>query len=176
MTSLDLVYSGAELSADRVFRYEARRIWDLSRPRLVVCMLNPSTADEDKNDPTVLTLCHFGKYWGYGGLQIVNDRAFRASRPADLYLAEEQYGPLNRKYLRDAIIYARGSSGEALAAWGNAEAGQVFTALAKEHEVTLVCLGTTQNGSPKHPLARGVHRIPRDQQPIEWKPPDNDQQ
>jgi len=35
--------------------------------------------------------------------------------------------------------------------------------------VPLVCLGTTQSGAPKHPMARGGHRISRDQQPIEWK-------
>ncbi len=38
--------------------------------------------------------------------------------------------------------------------------------LARQHTVNLVCLGLTKDGFPKHPMARGVHRIARDQQPI----------
>lgn len=33
----------------------------------------------------------------------------------------------------------------------------------------LWCWGKTQSGAPKHPMARGVHRIPRDQKPILWR-------
>ncbi len=33
----------------------------------------------------------------------------------------------------------------------------------------LYCLGTTSKRSPKHPLARGHHRVPRGQQPILWR-------
>ena len=40
---------------------------------------------------------------------------------------------------------------------------------ARHHLVDLVCLGLTKDGYPKHPMARGAHRIPRDQQPILWK-------
>jgi hypothetical protein len=170
MEVMKILHSSAAISANGMYRYEAQRIWDWDLPRLVVCMLNPSTADAEINDPTVLTLFHFGELWGFGGLHIVNDRAFRASRPEDMYLADEQHGPENRAYLIRACQYAAATSGKALVAWGNADAGKTFTEIALRKKIKLICLGTTQSGAPKHPMARGVHRIPRDQQPIEWSP------
>lgn len=166
--SLKLLHSSAVIIGP--FRYELQRVWDWDKPRLVVCMLNPSTADADVNDPTILALIHFATLWGYGGLHIVNDRAFRASRPEVMYAADEQYGPMNRTYLVKACGYAAATTGKALVAWGNADAGKTFVGIARRKGLQLICLGTTQDGSPKHPMARGVHRIPRNQMPIEWQP------
>jgi hypothetical protein len=157
------------------WRYELKRIWDDTLPLLVVCMLNPSNADHERNDPTILTLIHFAKLWGYGGIWVVNLFAFRASSPAEMMKEDyfDAVGPLNHGYHSDAISYAKANGRSALAAWGNDgthyDAGAYFSAFAKTAGVDLVCLGTTQSGQPKHPLARGLHRIPRDQQPIVWK-------
>jgi hypothetical protein len=156
------------------WRYELKRIWDESLPLLVVCMLNPSTADAFKNDPTILTLIHFAKLWGYGGILVVNLSAFRASSPA-VMMREGALGigPSNHAYLSDAVIYARDHGKSIVAAWGN-NGGHLgldenFIALCKFAKVDLVCLGTTLSGQPKHPLSRGKHRIPRDQQPLVWR-------
>ncbi len=156
---------------DDLWRYVLTRVWDDTRPMLVVCMLNPSTADHEKNDPTILTLIWFAQQWGYGGLCVVNEYAFRSSSPAEMMRAIDPVGPANAWFVEDAIIYARDHGGRALAAWGNGgTADNLFVRKAVAHGVELICLGTTQSGAPKHPLARGHHRIPRDQQPIVWRP------
>jgi hypothetical protein len=158
------------------WRFELKRIWDESLPMLVVCMLNPSTADANKNDPTILTLIHFAKLWGYGGLWVVNLFAYRSSSPAEMMANNpvETYGEDgNQPYLLDAIGYAKAHGRSVLVAWGNhgshCGADRDFTKDALQRGVDLVCLGTTLSGHPKHPLARGKHRVPRDQQPIIWR-------
>lgn len=157
------------------YRYELRRAWELDLPLLVVCMLNPSTADADKNDPTILALIHFAKLWGYGGLLIVNLCAYRSSSPSDMMTAVNPAGRYNGVYLSHAMEYARDNGGQMLVAWGNDGAFQrrdeMICIKAKEIGVSLVCLGTTLSGAPKHPMARGKHRISREQQPVAWSRP-----
>ena len=43
----------ALFSSCRRFRFELTRDWDSSRPRLMYVMLNPSTADAERDDPTI---------------------------------------------------------------------------------------------------------------------------
>lgn len=149
------------------------RRWDFGKPVLVVCMLNPSTADHRKDDPTILALTHFARLWGYGGFVVVNLFALRTSKPAELLLREDCIGPENGFYIAQALRYAQ-ETGPLLAAWGNGgdldDRAEWFCARARAYEVDLICLGTTKSWQPKHPMARGVHRIPRDQQPIVWRP------
>lgn len=157
------------------YRTELRRVWNRDLPLLVVCMLNPSTADHQKNDPTIVTLIHFAKLWGYGGLLIVNLFAFRASEPAAMMKASEPFGP-NGATLASAMDYARANGGRLLAAWGNHgdhhDRAEWFSNRALQiYRLTLICLGTTKGWKPKHPMARGKHRIPRDQQPVIWREP-----
>lgn len=167
---IEMVCSAVITGPNDCYRVELRRIWDDTKPLLVVCMLNPSTADSRINDPTILTLIHFGKLWGYGGLLVVNLRSFRSSKPEDMYAARDSEGPDNHDYIRAALRYAHETKRPALAAWGNAKvSAEKFMREAEIWNVDLICLGTTLSGQPKHPLARGLHRVPRDQQPILWK-------
>ncbi|TWB20069.1 hypothetical protein FBZ99_101860 [Rhizobium sp. ERR 1071] len=155
------------------YRYLLLRHWDAYCYALPVCMLNPSTADDQNDDPTIRELIHFAKLWGYGGLHIVNLCAFRASHPADMQAASDPVGPENNRYLREALDYARFHDTPMLAAWGD---GGAFNARetwmcskAAHHSVDLACLGITKGDHPKHPMSRGKNRIPRDQQPIMWR-------
>lgn len=170
----------AVISECEDYRPELRRIWDETLPLLVVCMLNPSRADAKLNDPTVLTLIHFAKLWGYGGLLIVNLYDFRASKPIDMFNAVAPISKDNFRYIEQAIQYAADNGGKLLVAWGNGPAEMERrnpTSFSQAdwfssrclRRVTLVCLGKTNSGAPKHPMARGLHRIPRDQQPIVWR-------
>lgn len=158
-----------------LYRTELRRVWNRDLPLLVVCMLNPSTADHRKNDPTILALIHFAKLWGYGGLLVVNLFSLRTSSPAEMMKASDAFGP-NGAPLEAAMAYARDNGGRLLAAWGNGgdheDRAEWFSNRALQaYGLTLICLGTTHGWKPKHPLARGKHRIPRDQKPIVWRKP-----
>lgn len=172
------LFDGMERTAlfggtDDCYRYELRRIWNGALPLLVVCMLNPSTADHLIDDPTIKTLVHFGKLWGYGGLLVVNFYAFRSSTPAALKAASDPEGTLNGQRICEALAYAAANGRKLLAAWGNHPAAAKWepwlVQTAANFGVELVCLGTTLSGAPKHPMARGKHRIARDQQPIVWR-------
>lgn len=158
------------------YRYELRRVWDATKHLLVVCMLNPSTADHLKNDPTVLTLIHFAKLWGYGGLLIVNLFALRTSNPAELRLREDRIGRDNGDWLAAACALAAAQDRRLLVAWGNGgdldDRAEWFCSRAtRVYRLELICLGTTNTWKPKHPMARGTHRIPRYQMPITYRAP-----
>lgn len=154
-----------------LYRLTLLRVWRPDMHLLVVCMLNPSTADAEVDDPTILALNEFAWHWGFGGILVVNLNAFRASKPEVMRAAADPVGPRNAETIDETLHYAAHTSGLALAAWGNGgDPDQVreFCRKAEAAGVRLVCLGTTQSGAPKHPMARGQHRIPRDQQPLPW--------
>ncbi|MBB4277058.1 DUF1643 domain-containing protein [Rhizobium mongolense] len=162
------------------YRYELTRVWETGRPLLVTCMLNPSTADADNDDPTIRALIHFCKAWGYGGLLVVNLFAFRSSSPIEMMAQLAPRGPKNEQFIGQALGVARSQNMPALAAWGahgahhagpnDWEGGQDWLCgVARKHTVDLICLGTTKDGFPKHPMARGTHRIDRNQQPVMFR-------
>jgi hypothetical protein len=155
-------YSGAWLSDEDVpvYRMALWRIWDRSKPLLLVGMLNPSKADHRKSDPTIKRIVHFAKAHGFGGFIVVNAYAFRASRPQDMFAAADPQGPLNRS----AIDQACRLCSTALIAYGAgaSEGGHRLWDQISSRIDNIVCLGTSMDGSPKHPMARGKHRIPDD--------------
>lgn len=164
--------STAAISACGFYRTELTRVWNEALLLLVVVMVNPSTADARKNDPTILTLIHFAKLWGYGGIFVVNPFTYRSSTQAALIHARDPYGPECLTAWQRAREIATTQNTPMLCAWGNGgallDADKRF--LARVGAIPLIVLGLTKDGHPKHPLARGAHRIPRDQMPIPWVP------
>lgn len=139
--------------------------------RCVWIMLNPSTADAFQPDPTVNECRKRSIALGADALEVVNLFALRSPYPADL--KKRAYGfrgddAINNTEILAACIGAQ----RVIAAWGNHGAldyrAQTVRRMLAEHGITLHHLGKTQDGYPKHPLARGKHRIPADQQPIAW--------
>lgn len=164
----------AEISPCGNYRYWLEREWEKGKTALVTVMLNPSTADADREDPTLLALIHFARSWGYGGLVVVNLYAWRSPSPAEMMREPARMGPDNRRRLNEAMLMAAVHGGAALAAWGNdgnfeGEADWFTNRATNEFGINLLCLGTTQSNAPKHPLARGQHFIPRDQEPKIWR-------
>ena len=151
--------SQAELSSDRRYRYRLSRLW-ADGPRVTFVMLNPSTADETADDPTLRRCLGFAKAWGYGGLEVVNLYALRATDPIELWKSDDPVGPENDRYLREA-----GASGAPLvAAWGaHAKRARVQEVLSIPGFDRLTCLRVTKMGYPSHPLY-----LPKALKPVPW--------
>lgn len=138
----------------RRFRYLLVRDWRglFPAPMLTVCMLNPSTADENVDDPTVRRVIGFARRRGYGGVEVVNAFALRSTDPKLLYSDPSPVGPLNDKY----IVTSARRSFQVLVAWGKHgafldRAREVATLLLATGK-PIVCLGRNKDGSPCHPL------------------------
>lgn len=152
---------GALFDASGVYRYRLTRVWTPDAPRVVFVMLNPSTADAVRDDPTIRRCIGLARSWGYGRLEVVNLFAYRSSAPKTLLVARDPIGPENDDYLRQAAAEAA----LVVAAWGNVGALMerdrvVLDMLAPR---SLHCLGLTLRGQPRHPLyVRG------DTLPVPW--------
>lgn len=152
--------SGAEFSPCKVWRYALWRHWDC-RGYADVCTfigLNPSTADETANDPTVRRCIDYAQRWGFGGLYMLNLYAYRATDPAVMKAAADPVGP----GADEALARFANRSGLVVCAWGAHATPERAAAVLALLEVPTVCLGLNANGSPKHPLylRRDAERIP----------------
>lgn len=164
--------SGAVFSDDRQHRFWLWRIWDRSRPLLVVCMFNPSNGNGTRDDPTVLAVCDFARRWGYGGILIINLNSLVSPDPSVVHNmpADKRSGDAQPAAMARAIQIAREQDTPILCAWGNlATPEDAVTFIAAAGGVDLVCLGHNANGSPVHPSARGKHRPSRDQEPVVFR-------
>ena len=135
------------------YRYELTRSWDAKLPELLVVMLNPSTADAAEDDPTIRRVVGFATSHGYGELRVVNLYAEIAVDPAALW-QRDAVGPLNDEVLRDRLVPRSLNGMPVLAAWGTSEWSRrrAPAVLALVPGVNWHCLGTTKDGSPRHPL------------------------
>jgi hypothetical protein len=143
--------SHCDFSEDRTYRYTLWRQWGCTLNNYVQFIgLNPSTADETKNDPTVRRCINYAKAWGYGGMCMTNLFAFRATDPADMKVAVNPVGPLN-----DSLLLAvSGGTNLVMACWGTHGAfqGREQAVLRLLAHRPLHCLKITANGHPSHPL------------------------
>jgi hypothetical protein len=161
----------ARFSPDRRYRYTLRRQWD-AEDALVFVMLNPSDADADRDDPTIKRCGATARRYGYGGILVLNLYAYQSSTPAVLWTVEDPVGPDNDVTLRRHLRVAARYSTPVVCAWGNgARPDRVAAFLAlRPPGIDLRCLGTTLDGSPIHPSARGRHRVPADAPLLPWTP------
>ncbi|WP_246026744.1 DUF1643 domain-containing protein [Paracoccus luteus] len=145
------VASEALFSDCERYRYSLTRVWDAALPRLAWVMLNPSTADERRNDPTIARCEARTRTMGCGAYRIVNLYAFRATYPRDLRTAADPVGPANDTALRDAAVWAR----RVVCGWGmHAQPDRARGALAlfRRAGAEPLHLGLTRAGQPRHPL------------------------
>lgn len=152
---------GAIMSTDNTYRYVLWRCWKADEPSMVFIMLNPSTADDKVDDPTIRRCLSFAKREECGRLIVVNLYALRATDPDVLLQTDDPRGPDNRKYLENVIAMA---NGPVVAAWGSwwysnqtkrnrpALPRLSVEAFARDAGKTLYCLGRTSSNQPRHPL------------------------
>jgi hypothetical protein len=91
----ECLISDAVFSEDRFYRYLLRRIWDSDKPMIAFIGLNPSTADEINNDPTITRCITRAHDSGYGGIYMLNLFAFRATDPKVMKAFPRPIGPEN---------------------------------------------------------------------------------
>lgn len=182
--SLELPDVGACLSEDRAYRYWLGRVvpnatlssvlglgFGSGPRRVLFVMLNPSTADEAANDPTICKLLSYARAWGYARLDVVNLFAFRTPSPDVLAKAlatgSNIVGPQNDAYIEAAAQRAH----RVVVAWG----GRVPTTLKKTRPADILArlwalggdrwspeyLELTKDGAPKHPLYLGGSLSPQ---------------
>lgn len=152
--------SGAHFSRCRQFRYALWREWDADLPAVLMIGLNPSTADAEKNDPTIRRCIGFANDWGFGGVWVLNLFAFRATYPDDLKAAADPVGPRNDEWIRRVARNVE----RVVAVWGNDgifldRSTRVRGMLAERLEVIRLNAG----GEPAHPLY-----LPKGLKPVTW--------
>ena len=138
------------LSPCRQYRYCLWREWDKMKPSYAVFVgLNPSTADEVEDDPTIRRCVGYAKQWGFGALCMVNLFAYRATRPKVMQAHLAPEGEENDRWL---VQVARDAS-VVVAAWGahGSHRGR-DKAVIRLLAGSLSCLAKTKDGHPRHPL------------------------
>jgi hypothetical protein len=155
----------AAFSQDYLFRYRLSRIFDEALPRINFLMLNPSTADAFKLDPTVRRCMGFAKLWGMGTVEVTNIFAYRSTDPKELYKVTDPVGSYNNK----AILAASSAASMTVLAWGahgslHDRAHAVIDMLRANGHITHV-LKLTKVGQPMHPLYMSA-----DTKPFLWPP------
>ena len=138
--------NGATFSPCQKYRYVLWRMWDLRKPTIMFIGLNPSTANDISDDPTIRRVVSMAKAWGYGGVYMLNCFPFISTKPDDL----KDFGnnETNDHWLR----WIADRSKDVVFAWGAFE-------IAKPRAVELAAmfpdakaLVINRDGSPRHPL------------------------
>ncbi|MGF6870951.1 DUF1643 domain-containing protein [Paraburkholderia sp. MM5477-R1] len=84
------------------YRYILTRAADSMCPMktaAVFVMLNPSTADEEQDDPTIRRCRGFARLWDCNGISVANLYALRSTDPAGLWVHPDPVGPDNDAHL-----------------------------------------------------------------------------
>lgn len=156
--------AGAKFSRCRRWRYLLWRCWDDARPVANFLMLNPSTADEFKLDPSCTRARNYAERWGFGTVVITNIFGWRSTDPSALKLVEDPVGRGNDR----AIVTAAKEAKLVVCAWGNhglhLERSQRVLALLRQAKVPLTCLRMNDLGEPAHPLY-----LPSSLKPTPWR-------
>jgi hypothetical protein len=139
----------ARFSDDRIYRYElSRDVAPLDGDGiLVVIGLNPSTADELRDDPTIRRCIGFARRWGFARLEMLNLYGYRATDPRELVGHRDPIGPDNDIAI-DRVVQC---ADMVLVAWG-ARADPTRADAVAARLTDPFCLGLTVCGEPRHPL------------------------
>ncbi|NCA72531.1 MAG: DUF1643 domain-containing protein [Sphingobacteriia bacterium] len=143
------------------YRYVLWRHWGGPGGEAMIVGLNPSTADADRDDPTIRRCIAFARDWGYAGLCMTNLFAYRATKPADLLAADDPVGSDNDAWLREMAAHAA----IVVAAWGVHGTWRGREQAVRKMLPQLACLGLTRQGQPRHPLY-----LRHECQPVPWHP------
>lgn len=142
--------NGAEFSECGKYRYRLWRIWNNKLPKAMCIGLNPSTANANKNDPTIDNLKRILSKLGYGGFYMMNCFAYITSDPKQL-----KHNPMSDEWNNNMLTVVASQCEDIIFSWGNFKIIQE-TGRDKELEEMFPnakCFGINKNGTPFHPLA-----------------------
>ena len=162
------ITSTAKFSSCDRYRYSLMRMWNENLPGVMFLMMNPSTADLQKNDPTVAKCMRLAVRWGYGRLYVGNVCAYRATDKRNLLFVDDPVGAENHA----SLLAMAGHVGRIVVAHGKLPTGlqqhavRACVALQEAgHSLHVLKLSET-DGTPWHPLY-----IKEDQVPFPWGGP-----
>ena len=148
-----LPLAGAVFMDERRHRLYLWRRWSDGLEVMFVGV-NPSTANEYKDDPTVRRCAGFAKRWGYGTMFMCNAFTLVSSDPS--VLKENTLLDLLHPCNDLALRVIRSRCRQAVVAWGNlitlSRYGEDRAAKMREMLEPVDCFGITQAGQPRHPL------------------------
>ena len=112
--------------------------------------LNPSTADETKDDPTIRRCKAFAQREGFQSMVMTNLFAYRATAPSAMKAQVDPVGDMNN----DALLATAKGSALIIAAWGTHGGHDKRDVVVRQmlRGFRVKCFGTTKQGFPKHPL------------------------
>jgi hypothetical protein len=143
-----MIIKDAFFSEDREYRYSLIRTWNERKWTACFIGLNPSTADENVDDPTIRKCMNYANRWGYGGIVMVNLFAYRTTDPRGLYKVYDPVGPANDSYIENASEKCEMT----VCCWGtNGDFGERAWFVSKLLKNSW-CLKYTKHGHPAHPL------------------------
>jgi hypothetical protein len=144
--------TGAIFSPDKKYRYELRRVMRKGGIRLNSIGLNPSTASEKEDDPTIRREVAFALAWGYDEFYKYNLFGKVTPDPKELLWPEtDPVGAENDEYLRKIdglVVICWGSWYPLLKIKFFDRVQKTLRNLPKP----LYCFGRNSDGEPKHPL------------------------
>lgn len=164
----------AVLSKDGAYRYVLHREMHpmVGKGNVVWIMLNPSTADAEKDDPTIRRCMNFSVDWGYGSMTVVNLFPLRTPSPEKLIevMTKAQGEPkdvlkTNMGYIESECAW--NNPGLVVCAWGTngklLKRNRLVLKKLGELGVNLTALRLSEDRHPWHPLY-----LPKDLKPIMW--------
>jgi hypothetical protein len=140
--------NGAIFSDDRRYRYALCRHWDRTARPVMFIGLNPSTANETTDDPTIRRVCTMARSWGAGGVVMTNLFPFVTPYPAELCISGALENHINIEHLTHIHVLCDMT----VVAWGNFKEAHQHGKIVSKLFPGAFCLHINKNGSPKHPL------------------------
>ncbi|CAE6877147.1 DUF1643 domain-containing protein [Paraburkholderia domus] len=151
-----------------LYRYRLGRSFSKPGIRFAYFGVNPSTADADLDDQTVMKWRGFTDRNCGAGFVVGNVFAYRATNVKELAGVEDPVGPLNASHLTDIMTYAD----ILVPCWG--DRAKVPKDLRRQFDIMtarlfctgkpVMAFGSTKGGDPKHPLM-----LAYDTELVAWK-------
>jgi len=156
------VIKDAILDETRTYRYMLKRQWGEDNNNFVnFVLLNPSTANEERDDPTVMACIALAQNMGFDGLYITNLFALRTKNPDTLKQNKNPIGDKNDTFIKRYALKSK----RIIIAWGNhgefLRRGEKVIHIISQIQVPY-CFEITKKGNPRHPLyiKRSTHPFP----------------